>query len=130
MRPVSRPRGTSSRANPRGGLRGSPQLRLRFGFIVIAMVLSIFGARLVQLQCVDPGAYAAMAAAEGTVTLDLPAERGDILDRNGKPLADSVDGEMVVANPEMTRAKAPELAKFLSSRLDIDYFESLKALRL
>jgi cell division protein FtsI (penicillin-binding protein 3) len=130
MRPVSRPRGTSSRANPRGGLRGSPQLRLRFGFIVIAMVLSIFGARLVQLQGVDPDAYAAMAAAEGTVTLDLPAERGDILDRNGKPLADSVDGEMVVANPEMTRAKAPELAKFLSSRLDIDYFETLKALRL
>ena len=71
-----------------------------------------------------------MAAAEGTVTLDLPAERGDILDRNGRPLADSVDGEMVVADPLMTRAKAPELAKFLSSRLDVDYFATLKALRL
>ncbi len=120
-RPVSR---------PRGSLRGSPHLRLRFGFIVIAMVLSLFGARLVQLQGVDPRAYAAMAAAEGTVTLDLPAERGDILDRNGRPLADSVDGEMVVADPKMTRATAPELAKFLSSRLDVDYFETLKALRL
>ena len=94
------------------------------------MVLSVFGARLVQLQGVDPEAYAAMAAAEGTVTLDLPAERGDILDRNGRPLADSIDGEMVVADPLMTRAKAPELAKFLSSRLDVDYFETLKALRL
>ncbi len=71
-----------------------------------------------------------MAAAEGTVTLDLPAERGDILDRNGQPLADSVDGEMVVADPLMTRAKAPELAKFLSSRLGVDYFATLKALRL
>ena len=78
------------------------------------MVLSVFGARLVQLQGVDPNAYAAMAAAEGTVTLDLPAERGDILDRNGRPLADSVDGEMVVADPQSPRAKAPELAKFLA----------------
>ena len=117
-------------SGPRGTLRGSPQLRLRFGFLVIAMVLSVFGARLVQLQGVDPNAYAAMAAAEGTVTLDLPAERGDILDRNGRPLADSVDGEMVVADPQFTRDQAPELAKFLASRLDVDYFETLKALRL
>ncbi|MBF4763813.1 penicillin-binding protein 2 [Nocardioides islandensis] len=122
--PASRPQ-----TRRRGSLRGSPQLRLRFGFVVIAMVLSLFGARLVQLQGVDPEAYAAMAAAEGTTTIDLPAERGDILDRNGRPIADSVDGEMVVANPEMTRAQAPELAKFLSSRLDIDYFTTLKALR-
>jgi cell division protein FtsI (penicillin-binding protein 3) len=124
-RTISRPRDAA-----RGTLRGSPQPRLRFGFLVIAMVLSVFGARLVQLQGVDPNAYAAMAAAEGTVTLDLPAERGDILDRNGRPLADSVDGEMVVADPQFTREKARELAKFLASRLDIDYFETLKALRL
>jgi cell division protein FtsI (penicillin-binding protein 3) len=117
-------------SRPRGSLRGSPQLRLRFGFVVIAMVLSVFGARLVQLQAVDPNAYAAMAAAEGTVTVDLPAERGDILDRNGRPLADSVDGKMVVADPLFTRDVAAELAKFLSSRLDVDYFETLKALRL
>jgi cell division protein FtsI (penicillin-binding protein 3) len=117
-------------SRPRGSLRGSPLFRLRFGLVVIAMVLSLFGARLVQLQGVDPGAYAAMAAAAGTVTLDLPAERGEILDRNGRPLADSIDGEMVVADPAMTADKAPELAKFLSTRLDIDYFDTLKALRL
>ena len=47
--------GPAARAvRPRGTLRGSPQLRLRFGFVVIAMVLSVFGARLVQLQGVDP----------------------------------------------------------------------------
>ena len=115
---------------PRGSRRGSPQRRLRVGFVVIAMVLSVFGARLIQLQGLDPNSYAAMAAAEGLVNVDLPAERGDILDRNGRPLADSIDGEMVVADPAMTAAKAPELAKFLSTRLDIDYFATLKALRL
>ena len=128
-RTPSRP-SARAQSRSRGSLRGSPHLRLRFGFLVIAMVLSVFGARLVQLQGVDPHAYAAMAAAEGTDIVELPAERGDILDRNGKPLADSVDGAMVVANPELTRDKAPELAKFLAGRLDVDYFETLKALRL
>jgi cell division protein FtsI (penicillin-binding protein 3) len=102
---------------------------LRLGFIVIAMVLSIFGARLVQLQGIDPKSYAAMAAAEGLVRVTLPAARGDILDRNGEPLAASVDGLMVVADPYMTQDKAPELAKFLATRLDVDYFRTLTRLR-
>ncbi|MGY2704014.1 peptidoglycan D,D-transpeptidase FtsI family protein [Nocardioides sp. HB32] len=114
---------------PRGSRRGSPQLRLRVGFVFIAMVLSLFGARLVQLQGLDPNSYAAMAAAEGLVRVDLPAERGDILDRNGEPLADSVDGMMVVADPALTAAKAPELARFLYKRLDIDYVSTLTKLR-
>ena len=56
------------------------------------MVLSVFGGRLVQLQGIDPNSYAEMAAAEGMVQVVLPAKRGDILDRNGEPLAESVDG--------------------------------------
>jgi cell division protein FtsI (penicillin-binding protein 3) len=96
---------------------------------MIAMVLSLFGARLVQLQGVDPGSYAAMAAAEGTVDAVLPAERGDILDRNGQPLAVSIDGRMVVGDPQMTEDQAPEIAKFLAQELDVDYFTVLKRLR-
>jgi cell division protein FtsI (penicillin-binding protein 3) len=114
---------------PRGSLRGSPALRLRVGFVLIAMVLSVFGTRLVQLQGIDPGSYAEMAAAEGTVDVVLPAERGDILDRNGEPLAESVDGLMVVADPYMTVDQAPELAKLLARRLDVDYFTTLRRLR-
>ncbi len=110
-------------------MRGSPQVRLRMGFVMIAMVLSLFGARLVQLQGLDPGSYAAMAAAEGTVDVVLPAERGDILDRNGQPLAASIDGRMIVADPTMTDDEAPQLAKFLSLKLDADYFTLLKKLR-
>jgi cell division protein FtsI (penicillin-binding protein 3) len=114
---------------PRGSRRGSPQLRLRLGFVAIAMILSVFGARLVQLQGVDPNSYAEMAAAEGLVEVELPAERGDILDRNGKPLADSVDGLMVVADPKLTAEHAPELARFLYQRLDVDYATTLERLR-
>ena len=114
---------------PRGSLRGSPMFRLRFGFVVIAIVLSVFGARLVQLQGIDPRSYAAMAAAEGEVDVVLPASRGDILDRNGQPLAHSIDGEMVVADPQLTGSRAPELARFLARRLDVDYFTILPRLR-
>ncbi|MBS43162.1 MAG: peptidoglycan glycosyltransferase [Nocardioides sp.] len=93
------------------------------------MVLSVFAARLVQLQGIDPRQYAQMAAKEGAVSVVLPAERGDILDRNGEALADSIDGLMVVADPSLTREDAPELATLLSKRLDLDYFTTLERLR-
>ena len=114
----------------RDPLRASPQFRLQVGFLLIAMVLSVFAARLVQLQGVDPDEYAAMAAAEGSVDVILPATRGEILDRNGKALATSIDGRMIVADPTLTADDAPELASFLSQRLDIDYFEVLERLRV
>lgn len=126
---VSGPTGADASPDRRGSRRGSPQLRLRIGFVLIAMVLSLFGARLVQLQGLDPEQYAEMAAAEGTVEVVLPAERGDILDRNGQPLAASIDGLMVVGDPKQTEDKAPEIARFLAERLDVDYFTVLKRLR-
>jgi cell division protein FtsI (penicillin-binding protein 3) len=104
-------------------------MRLRVGFVLIAIVLSFFGARLVQLQGVDPGSYAAMASAEGAARVTLEAERGDILDRNGIPLADSIKGKMVIADPALTADEAPELARLLSDALAIDYFRTLTALR-
>ena len=120
--PAGRGRGRKSR-------RGKAALRLRTGFVLIALVMSFFGARLVQLQGIEPEKYATLAASTGgTVTVDLPATRGSIIDRNGRPLADSVDGRMVVADPLMTRSTAPQLARFLARRLHIDYFATLQAL--
>jgi len=110
--------------------RGSPQVRLRAGFILIAMVFSLFAARLVQLQGVDPGQYAAMAAAQGTRTLTLPAQRGEIFDRFGEPLADSVEGRAVIANPAETADAAPQVATFLARELGVDYTTTLRKLRV
>ncbi len=124
-----RGRRTAAAARARRSLRGSAPLRLRVGFVFIALVLSFFGARLVQLQAVEPGKYATLAASTGgTVTVELPADRGPILDRNGRPLAESVAGRMVVADPLQTRNRAPELARFLAKRLHVDYFSTLHAL--
>jgi len=109
-------------------LRGSSHVRLRIGLVLIAMLLSLFGARLFQLQGVDSKAYAARADAAGLVTVTLPATRGRILDRDGVPLAESVSGMMVVADPTRTAGDAEAIAKILADRLQLDYFEVLEKL--
>ncbi len=96
------------------------------------MVVSVFGVRLFQLQGIDAAAYAAKAEANdatGLESITLPATRGSIVDRNGMPLAESVDGMMVVADPTLTSENANVMAKILANRLDIDYFETLDRLR-
>ncbi|WP_249410991.1 peptidoglycan D,D-transpeptidase FtsI family protein [Nocardioides faecalis] len=110
--------------------RGAPHRRLQIGFLLIAIVLSVFAGRLIQLQGLDPKAYAQMAAAEGSQVVTLPARRGEILDRNGEALAESVDGRMVIADPAVTAKVAPELATFLAQELGVDYFETLARLRV
>lgn len=109
--------------------RSVSPFRLKFGFLVIAIVLSFYGARLVQLQAIDPGSYAEMAHEEGLEEIELPASRGAILDRDGVELASSLDGLMVIADPALTVARAPELARFLADKLHVDYFDTLRKLR-
>jgi cell division protein FtsI (penicillin-binding protein 3) len=99
------------------------------GLIFLAMVLSVFGARLIQLQGLDPQAYAARAESEGLVSVPLPATRGDIVDRNGVPIARTVAGLMVVADPVRTADDAEQIARLLANRLGVDYFTTLERLR-
>ncbi|MET3960399.1 cell division protein FtsI (penicillin-binding protein 3) [Marmoricola sp. OAE513] len=110
-------------------LRGSSEARLRSGMIVIAIVVSIFGARLFQLQGLDPRSYATRADAEGVVTVPLPATRGEILDRNGVALAETISGLTIVADPQATNPNAEKIARILANKLDLDYFDVLASLR-
>ena len=129
-RPGRRPGPQQRRRRPRlRSLRGASLVRLRIGFILIAMVVSVFAARLFQLQGVDAQAYVAKARSQGVVTVTLPADRGTIKDRNGVPLAESVDGLMIVADPSVTVKHASEIATIIARRLDIDYFDVLARLR-
>ena len=129
--PRSSPRGPSTPRRRRTirSLRGPSLVRLRIGFLLIAMIVSVFAARLFQLQGVDAQAYVAKAKAEGVVTVTLPANRGTITDRNGAPLADSVDGLMLVADPTLTVKHASEIATIIARRLHVDYFDVLERLR-
>jgi len=69
---------TRPQSRKSGSLRGSTHVRLRVGLLVIAMLLSLFGARLLQLQGIDSRAYASRAEASGLVQIELPAKRGRI----------------------------------------------------
>lgn len=102
---------------------------MRIVFVLSAFALSLFSARLFQLQGVDANAYAAMARDEGSRTVVLHAARGDIVDRNGAALADSVDGVALTADPTQTAAVAPRIAAFLTKHLQLDYFSTVAALR-
>jgi len=110
-------------------VRALSDARLRFGFILIAMIISVFAVRVVQLQGIDAAGYAAKARAVGVQSAVLPAVRGSITDRNGVPLAESLDGMMIVADPTKTVDDAPEIATIMAEQLGIDYFTLLKGLR-
>jgi cell division protein FtsI (penicillin-binding protein 3) len=86
--PVRRP---PRRPEPRELRLADSHRRLRGAVVGLLVVLSLFGARLLQLQGLDAAAYADEAAAGRLRTQVLPAERGTITDRNGVALATSVD---------------------------------------
>ena len=84
---------------------------------MLAVVLSLFGGRLVQLQGLDAAAYANEAAKGRLRTVALPATRGTITDRNGVALAATVDAvnittdQTLVDDPAATaQVLAPVLA--------------------
>lgn len=106
--------------------------RLSICLSLVVLVFGIFGARLFQIQGLDAQAYAAMAVEAGTARTVVPAPRGDILDRNGRALATSVDGLTVTADPSMASPHAPQIARILVEELGeerLDYFETIDALR-
>jgi cell division protein FtsI (penicillin-binding protein 3) len=120
----------SSARSPREAVRrGSSVRRLRLAALGVTLVSLVFAARLADLQAIDSESYATRAAAAGSVDVTLPADRGNILDRNGRPLAQSVEGVMVVADPRQTRRKAPRISRFLAAELGLDYFSTLSKLR-
>jgi cell division protein FtsI (penicillin-binding protein 3) len=94
-------------------------------------VFVIFAVRLFQIQALDMGAYAAKAVEAGTARVAVPAPRGEILDRNGKPLAASVQGRNITADPYLTAPNAPEIAAILRDKLGdrVDYFDTIDKLR-
>jgi len=105
------------------------QFRLRIFLLVIAFVMSLFAARLFQLQGVDANAYASMAQAEGTRSVTLHAARGQILDRGGAELASSTDAVAITADQTLTSDTAARIAAVLSEELGLDYFSMVEKLR-
>ena len=80
----------------------------------LTFVLAFFGvwaaaveARLVYLQVLQHDAYVARAERQHKRTVEVPAKRGEILDRNDRVLAFSVDADSILRGAERDSRARP-----------------------
>ena len=95
--------------------------------IAFAGLLLIVITRLVWIQVIAAPRYAAQATSQRMRDMELPARRGTIYDREGEPLAVSVDARTVYAAPNTIKDKrgtADALASVLGGDSD-SYFKKL-----
>ena len=82
---------------------GPPPEHSRARFVAAAVVgvllFGVLGGRLFQLQVVDGARYAARAVAARTVEAPIPAPRGLIFDREGRPIAVNTPSWTLYARP-------------------------------
>ncbi len=94
-----------------------PARRLVALFAGMAVALGGIVVRLGVLQVRESRTYAALGVEQRLRTEDLGARRAEILDRNGSPLAITLDARDVYANPRLVTdasSEASTLARLLS----------------
>ncbi|MFE9421835.1 peptidoglycan D,D-transpeptidase FtsI family protein [Kitasatospora sp. NPDC006697] len=96
--PARRP---AARPQPKRLKLADPRRRLRVVMVAVAVVLSVFAGRLVQIQLLDSSALAADASTYRYVDQVLPATRGSITTADGVALATTVDAYDITADPTM-----------------------------
>jgi penicillin-binding protein 2 len=85
-------------------LEGTPSARpsrARFvaATVIAVLLFGVIAGRLFQLQVVDGALYAAQAAAARTIEMPIPAPRGLIFDREGRPIAVNTPSWTLYARP-------------------------------
>jgi cell division protein FtsI (penicillin-binding protein 3) len=103
---------------PRTYTRGDPSKRLRVFGLIAAFVLTVFGARLVDLQLLNSAPRAEEALKGRTEVVSLPAPRGTIYDANMNVLAESIVAIDVTADPQLVVDKQAT-AEYLSPILGL-----------
>jgi cell division protein FtsI (penicillin-binding protein 3) len=102
------------------GHRGDPGRRIGLTLLAIAVVLTLFAGRLVQIQGMEAAQYRTLANDEKLVKYVLPAMRGTIYGSNGQILAMTVETWTIVADPgQMTAAQKQAAAASLAAPLGL-----------
>ncbi|ATY13272.1 penicillin-binding protein 2 [Amycolatopsis sp. AA4] len=93
--------------------RGNGGQRSRFSAVRIMLVvlMVVAGAKLVQVQWFEAPTLSAAAERQRTLTIDIPAQRGSIVDRNGSKLAFSVETRTLSVNLRALHKSMDEYAK-------------------
>ncbi|MEY7971880.1 peptidoglycan D,D-transpeptidase FtsI family protein [Saccharomonospora xinjiangensis] len=81
------------------------------GRIVLTLVLVAAGLKLVHIQAFEASALSERAERQRTTIIDIPAERGSIVDRNGAELAFSVETRKLWVNLRQMRKDWAEYAQ-------------------
>jgi len=94
--------------------------------LAISFVLTLFAARLVQLQGLEAGRYRILASQQRDRTIPLPALRGSITGANGQVLAMTVETYLVYADPPLIPvADQPQVATKLAAYLSLPAYQIL-----
>ena len=91
-------------------------------FVIFSLAFLGMASRLFVLQIVEGPEYSRLAVAQRDSVITFPARRGAILDREGEPLAISIDLHTVWADPEHVEDPHAE-AKKLAPVLGLDPIE-------
>jgi cell division protein FtsI (penicillin-binding protein 3) len=84
--------------------------------VVVLAMLSVVAVRVVEIQTIQGPALAAAGIKDRTRTLSVPAQRGEITDRNGVALATTVDADNITVDQTLVTdpaTAATELASVL-----------------
>lgn len=105
-----------------------PDWRSRVMLFVLFAAFAALGARAVWLQAMSTGFLQKQGKSRYERTLDMPATRGKIMDRNGQVLASSLPVKAVWALPEDVLASPPEKITELARLLEMPEAELRKKL--
>ncbi|HEX8995846.1 MAG TPA: penicillin-binding protein 2 [Ktedonobacterales bacterium] len=94
---------TSDRQQPTAPVAAMARRQALLLGLAIVVLLALLG-RTAWWQLVQGATLSRQAAAESVRVLSIPAERGEILDVNGMPLAVSLTRDTVIVDPQLLRS--------------------------
>ncbi|MBC7333367.1 MAG: penicillin-binding protein 2 [Actinobacteria bacterium] len=102
--------------------------RIRIILYLVLLLMVVLVLRLYYLQVISGNIYAGIASQSIARPKTIPAPRGNIYDRNGKLLVESVPVSAVGVNPHIVLGNE-EVLRLLSQKLDIPYNELVERLK-